>query len=122
MIPAKFAVNRTNWAFIIMGMVILSLILSVELVGFWQERKKFSLFKPSVRWRLPMIMTTTFGLTMMIIGGLFEWVDWTLNPLGCEDYMAGFCTLFYVFMKQSMNLFMYDRAKIVHDALQLRLV
>ena len=113
-------VNRTNWAIIIVGMVILTFIFSLEVVAFWQERKKFKLSKSSVRWRLPMMMTTVFGIGMMIIGGLFEWVDWSTNPAGCENYMSGFCTLFYVFMKQSTNLFMYDRAKIVHEAMQIK--
>ena len=120
MLPDKFAINRTNWAFIIFGLVLLPSILVMEVFTFYQERKRFSLRKPTVRWRLPMLLVTIFGIVMIILDGLFEWIDWTNSPYGCENILSGLCTLFFIVMKQCVNLFLYDRAKIVHEALQLR--
>jgi hypothetical protein len=118
MLPDKLYVNQALQALIGFNLIIIGCIFILEMVSFYQEWKKFSLRNLSQRWRLPLACTSFVCLVLLSIDGTYEWVNWETNPDGCS-LASGFITMFFVFLKQSINFFLYDRAKIIHEALQI---
>ena len=117
--PEKLVVNRILQGFIILCMIIILPIFLIEMWSMIKYRGTISLRSPTTRWRIPLAATSFFSLILLGIDGSYEWVNWTSNPDGCY-VSSGFITLFFVLMKQSLYLFLYDRAKIVHEALQIQ--
>ena len=123
MVDAKYVMNRISWTSIIIGLVILSAIFAVEFVGFCQEWKHFSLNKPNSRWRLPLLLATSVALISMVINVLYEFVNWKIVDSDiCENILPGVTTFFFILPKQFVNLFLFDRAKVVHETLNLKRV
>ena len=65
-------------------------------------------FHPNLREKL------TYQIQMQAL----VWRNWIGDDKGCQTITIPH-VLFYFFEKQSMNHFLYDRAKIVHESLQL---
>jgi len=72
----------------------------------------------TTRWRLPLASASLFALVLFSLDLAFEYANWTGDPEGCT-IASGMITMFFVFLKQSVNFFLYDRAKMVHEALQI---
>jgi len=47
------------------------------------------------------------------------WLDWRGNPDGCHAVTVPMSPIAYITMKQCLYLFLFDRAKVVHDALKI---
>lgn len=118
MLPEKLYVNRALQAVVILSMAIVGTIFTLELISLYQERTKFSIHSLNTRWRIPLAMASLIALTLFAIDGSCEWWNWTNTPQDC-NLAAGFIALFFSLLKQSVNLFLYDHAKIVHEALSL---
>ena len=61
---------------------------------------------------------TFFAFLVFLLDGVTVWANWTVDPWGCHNIIPPH-VFFYVLEKQSLYLFLYDRAKIVHDSLSL---
>ena len=120
MVDAKYVMNRISWSSIIIGLVILSAIFAVEFVGFCQEWKHFSLSKPNSRWRLPLLLATLVALIAIVVFALYEFVNWKIDSDICENILPGIVTFIFVLLKQFVNLFLFDQAKVVHETLKLK--
>jgi hypothetical protein len=101
--------------------LIIGTIAILEILNFFvfPNGRKASSCKITDRPRIWLFLTTVFGFWTTLIVTLMWWVDWTGNPEGCDRLTNPQLPLIYVIMKQFLYLFLFDRAKIVHDALGL---
>ena len=102
-------------------LIVISLIAFVEIVNlaFFSDGRLAWSRKVTDRPRLWLLMTSIFGLWTMLTVFLSWWVDWTDNLGGCKVLMDPQSPLVYILTKQFLYLFLFDRAKIVHNALGL---
>ena len=104
----------------VIGIIFTILILIPEIASLYYTRKKFSLRHAHTRANFSLFLVTLFGLWTLLICLLVWWVNWLGNPEGCHDLVAPMIALIYVIMKQCLYLFLYDRAKVVHESLNLQ--
>jgi hypothetical protein len=101
------------------GAVITGILFICGSISVFENRRKLSLSNPITRWRLSLLAAAMFSLCVFLLDGMLVWRSWTGNEYGCEAITIPH-VLFYCFEKQSMNLFLYDRAKIVHESLHIK--
>lgn len=99
------------------GAVCTGTILILSLISLWENRHEISLSQSVHHWRLPLLCSVIFSFTVFCLDGSTVWKQWNEGE-GCQ-YMSIFITLCYVLEKQFLNLFLYDRAKIVHVGLSM---
>jgi hypothetical protein len=66
-----------------------------------------------------LLCISVLGLWTIILCVLMWWVNWIGNEQGCPILVAPMCPLVYITMKQCLYLFLFDRAKVVHNALRI---
>lgn len=103
------------------GVILLGTILFLESYTLWESRKKGTCMDLSVlsqRWRIPLVLATFISFILMILDGTLTWHQWLGQDVSCAAIQIPHILL-YCLAKQFMYLFLYERAKIVHDSLQL---
>jgi len=110
---------RTSQIFNAVGVSILSCILAAEILALWQRRSRFSWKHPQTRSQAPLIGLNFWVVFCMCILGSLTWFNWTGNEHACAEIVPEACIV-YVFSKQCAYLFLYDRAKIVHEAFRFK--
>ena len=69
-------------------------------------------------WRFPLFVASLCGMIIFAADVAMIDIDWTGNQAGCSS-MNVLLILLFIFLKQSLGLVLYHRAKIVHDCLQM---
>jgi hypothetical protein len=98
----------------ILGSAVTGILLLLDLLSVVQHLKSVSIKDAQFRWRLSLlIMASTLSFCVFLL-------DRNLvgDSYGCEQITTPH-VLFYLFAKQSMDLFLYDGAKIVHESLAI---
>jgi hypothetical protein len=95
-------------------------IMTISFFGFWEHRKEFNLRQPTKRWRLPLILTATVSFCVLCLDCSTAWRTWTSpeEDLACV-VVSTIIPFGYIIEKQCLNLFLFDRAKIVHSIVSL---
>jgi hypothetical protein len=95
-------------------------IMLLSIVSFWEHRSEFNFRNSSRRWRLPLILTATVSFFVLSLDCSTVWRTWRSpeDDVGCK-VVTTLIPLGYIVEKQCLNLFLYDRAKIVHSAISL---
>ena len=96
------------------GMAFTGLLLFVQAISLFQHRKE--VYSQKQRWRLSLFGAAFFAFIVLLFDGLLVWVNWIGREFSCASITHPH-VLFYVLEKQCMNLFLYERAKIVHETL-----
>ena len=110
------AALATARAFNALAVAVLGAILLPEAVMLWRRRRAVSLRTPALRVSLWMFLVTLLCLAGVAMMGSLVWAGWTGSAQACAA-MGKLISQLYIFAKVAAYLFMYDRAKIVHEAL-----
>lgn len=92
-------------------------VLVLSLISFYEHRNEVTLTRAVHRWRIPLLGTVIFSFIVFCLDGSTVWRSWSEGE-GCNLFGI-FITLCYVMEKQFLNLFLYDKAKVVHEALAM---
>jgi hypothetical protein len=100
------------------GTTVTGVLVLLGIYSLIENRAKLEIVHAKNRWRISLFATAFFSFVVFILDGTLVWISWTGNDEGCRNITIPH-VLFYFFEKQAMNLFLYDRAKIVHESLQI---
>ena len=101
-----------------LGTVITGCLLFFGLFSVYENRHKLQLATAQTRWRVSLLAAALFAFCVFLLDGMLVWQSWFGQEDGCAAITIPH-VLFFYFEKQSMNLFLYDRAKIVHESLRI---
>jgi hypothetical protein len=101
------------------GIAICLSILLPEIYSFIESKGKLSLTHAKSRAQIWLLAISLWGLWVLLNCLTMWWVDWRGNEVGCQIVTVPMSPIVYISMKQCLYLFLYDRAKVVHSALNL---
>jgi hypothetical protein len=101
------------------GVIFTGIVLLLSLYSFVEHRKELEWGNPARRWRIWLLACVFCSFLVLVMDGTTTWHPWTGDELKSCSMLANAITIFYVFEKQAVNLFLYDRAKIVHMSITL---
>jgi len=104
------------------GIFLLSGLAALELFNFYEKRSTFRKSRIARNNPLLLFFITLLGLTAHITAFLLWNTNWLIaSPvLDCNALVQGGVVLMYVVIKQFIYLFLFERVKVVHDALHLK--
>ena len=102
----------------IIGSILTGTLFILDAISTWENRGRIKLSSPHQRWRLSLLAAAMFAFCVFLLDGVLVWRDWSDNIAGCATITIPH-VLVYFFQKQSLYLFLYDRAKIVHESLNI---
>jgi hypothetical protein len=102
----------------IFGACVTGTLLLCDAWSIWEHRHKITFATPHTRWRVSLMFAALFAFCVFLLDGVLVWRTWTGNESGCSAITIPH-VLFYFFQKQCVYLFLYDRAKIVHESLSI---
>jgi len=103
----------------VVGSSITGILFLFNVFSVTQHYRAIDFRKASSRWRVSLLTSSFFAFCVNLLDGNLVWRNWTSNPSGCAAITIPH-VLFYSFTKQALNLFLYDRAKIVHASLVMQ--
>ena len=103
-------------------MVLLSMLALIELLNFYEKQKVFRKSRLARNNPLLLFVITLLALTAHIMSFLLWDVNWIYVPNGldCNLLIQAGVVLLYVVIKQFIYLFLFERVKVVHDALHMK--
>ena len=90
----------------------------LHIFAFVENHENISFSQAQKRWRISLFLAALFGLFTLLLDGTIESRIWIGKEAACK-LMPNFIALCYVMSKQFVYMFLYDRAKLVHDSLRL---
>jgi hypothetical protein len=102
-----------------LGLAICLGILILEVFGFIEAKREHSFTSAKKRAPIWLLAISIWGLWVLLNCFTMWWIDWRGNEAGCNTVTVPMSPIVYITMKQCLYLFLYDRAKIVHEALNL---
>jgi hypothetical protein len=100
------------------GTTVTGILVLLGFLSLIENRKKLEIVHAKNRWRISLFATALFSFVVFILDGTLVWISWTGHEEECRTITIPHL-LFYLFEKQGMYLFLYDRAKIVHESLKI---
>ena len=100
-------------------MVITGSLIFLHVTALIENHDGLSLKNAHKRWRIALFFAVCFAFFTLLLDGITDWYDWTGKESSCQ-VIPIFIVLGYILEKQFIYLFLYDRAKIVHESLKLK--
>lgn len=114
-------IEQARVAFIgntIVGTIVTGILCIFGMWSLFENRSKLQMDRPHTRWRVWLAVAAALAFIVFLLDGMLVWQSWIGNETGCQQIAIPH-VLFYYFEKQAVLLFLYDRAKIVHESLHI---
>jgi len=120
--PEVLAMRTYGRVASVFGCIVIGVLFFCGIFSFWDKRQ--TLLRRDHRTplysALSLAAVSVMGFWVELNGAMLWWLDWNGKAEACNNYMY-LVTMVYVVMKQFTYLFLFERLKIVHDALNMNM-
>jgi hypothetical protein len=101
------------------GLVVAFSLLCIESYTIFERWAQISWRRAKSRVLLWLGLISLTGVLVTLTCVVVWWGNWLGREQSCSNLVAPLLPLLYITMKQCLYLFLFDRAKVVHDALKI---